>query len=64
MIEDICRNLSLGLTRLAHLKVAADCKPFGAPADPASITLLRIKFLVFRLGNLAFRLRMRMDVRA
>ena len=38
------------------------CKPFGAPADPASITPVRIKYSVFRAKNLAFSLRMRMEM--
>ena len=39
-----------------------NCKPFGAPADPASITPVRIKYSVFRTIHLAFSLRMRMEM--
>ena len=39
-----------------------NCKPFGAPADPASITPVRMKYAVFRTIDLAFSLRMRMDM--
>ena len=41
---------------------AADCKPFGAPADPASITPVRMKHSIFRTKYLAFSLRMRMEM--
>ena len=39
-----------------------NCKPFGAPADPASITPVRMKYSVFRTIHLAFSLRMRMEM--
>ena len=42
--------------------VIHNCKPFGAPADPASITPVRMKYSVFRTVHLAFSLRMRMDM--
>ena len=37
-------------------------KPFGVPADPASITPVRMKYSVFRTIHLAFSLRMRMEM--
>ena len=47
---------------LFDLILRYNCKPFGAPADPASITPVRIKYSVFRTKNLAFSLRMRMEM--
>ena len=39
-----------------------NCKPFGAPAAPASISPVRMKYSVFRMKKLAFSLRMRMEM--
>ena len=39
-----------------------NCKLFGAPADPASITPVRMKYSVLRTIHLAFSLRMRMEM--
>ena len=39
-----------------------NCKPSGAPADPASLTPIRMKYSVFRTIHLAFSLRMRMEM--
>ena len=38
-------------------------KPFGAPADPASVTPLRIHYFIYRMRNVVIRRRMRMNVR-
>ena len=61
-LEEICRNIEPGFNTPRASKGAADCKPFGAPADPASITPVRMKYSVFRTIHLAFSLRMRMEM--
>ena len=40
-----------------------NCKPFGAPADPASVTPLRIQYFIYRMRNVVFRQTMRTNVR-
>ena len=51
-----------GLQAILGASSAGNCKPFGAPADPASITPVRMKYSVFRTIHLAFSLRMRMEM--
>ena len=62
-IEDICRNFEPGSNTPRAPMGAADCKPFGAFADPASVTPLCIQYFMYYMGNMIVRRRRRTNTR-